>query len=348
MKDLAITRITFNGIDDTTTFPDQWVTHNQIAYTKPPANSGRSPRSDKLVQKNISHLPGMAAGPGGHKDFFNTTTGSIYTAPPNPPSASPRHMATFKQKMEATDIFGVGTWASSESQVKMSTASAMGGDTMLAQRQPNPRYVHGGGHRNTSMVSLDRNLVEQLGGDAPKFGTTTAAGLNWPDGAPRPTHKFNMPQKNTSTFMSTSLAIPDGGDGATVDLFSTQTNHNLPYSDHYRSKPVGGHQHYNTSYHSHYSDTAGVKLRVPPGKGGVDMTRSTIPLGERDLPFTQAHSAAMYTGQQVPEAERVRCVGSRGTLGAKVLHGTHRSRYHLERPGNQGSSSRRAPGVAPL
>lgn len=329
MRDLAITRITFNGIDDTTTFPDQWVTHNQIAFAPPPA--GASPRSDKLTSKNISHLPGMSAAPGGHGRYFNTTTGSIYTAPPNPPMASPRHMATYKQKMEATDIFGVGTWASADSQVKVSTASAMGGDTVLAQRRPHPRYVHGGGYRNTSMVSLDKNLVEQLGPEAPGFGTTTAAaGFRGPDGAPRPTHKFNMPQKNTSTFMSTSLAVADGG--PSVDLFSTQTNHNLPYSDHYRSSAVGGAGHYNTSYNSHYSDTSGVRLRVPPGKGGVDMTRSTIPLGDRDLPFTTAHSAAMYTGQQVPHTERVRPVGSRGTLGAKVLSGVERPSPRAARP----------------
>ena len=79
--------------------------------------------------------------------------------------------------------------------------------------------------------------------------------------------------------------------------------------------------HYSTSYESHYTQP-GTKLVVPPGKGGVDMTHSSVPLGRAaggNLPTGVAHSASMFTGQQVPEHARMRTCSSRGTLGTRRI-----------------------------
>lgn len=65
-------------------------------------------------------------------------------------------------------------------------------------------------------------------------------------------------------------------------------------------------------------ERTGVPLKVPPGKGGVDMTKSSIPLGRDYVPPTEAHTASMFRGTQIPEQNRMRTCPSRGTLGARV------------------------------
>ena len=138
--------------------------------------------------------------------------------------------------------------------------------------------------------------------------------------APPAAHKFNMPQKNTSTFMSTSLAVPEAR-GSTFEVFATRTNHHLPHTDNYmppKAGPANGAAHYRTSSQMHYN-TYDVQLKVPPGKGGVDMTRSTIPLADsrcNERQAMQAHTASMFRGEQPSHEEKVRKCASRSTLGA--------------------------------
>ena len=77
--------------------------------------------------------------------------------------------------------------------------------------------------------------------------------------------------------------------------------------------------HYNTSHASHYTDRR-VPLVVPPGKGGVDMSKSNVPLGRDYVPPEESHTTSMFRGTQIPPHARARECPSRGTLGARLLN----------------------------
>ena len=84
----------------------------------------------------------------------------------------------------------------------------------------------------------------------------------------------------------------------------------------------GGVGHYATSMGTQFSEP-GVALVVPPGKGGIDMTRSVVPLGSMNsgatpsaYPTPAAHTGSAYMGAQLPNGLQPRCP-SRGSLGAR-------------------------------
>lgn len=253
------------------------------------------------------------------------------------PVGTPRHQAVFKAKMEKTDVFGRGNADKAKRKdAIISTAHAMGRDSGSARRNPNPKFVHGGSFRNKSNVALDRNLVVD-GAPPPDFSTTTNAAQYdvTTQLSARRTHKFQLPQKNVSTYMTTAMtniAAPAPspqrtGPGGILSVgrqrgvreFVTVTDHSQVQGPSDRSHalyqhPAAGSAHYKTSNNSHYLEHPELRLVVPPGKGGVDMTKSTIPLG-RDvgLPPETSHTQSMYRGHlQVPV--RATCA-SRGTLG---------------------------------
>ena len=73
-----------------------------------------------------------------------------------------------------------------------------------SRRKPQPRYVHGGGHRNKSTVNVGKNVVNEYS-PPPEFTTTHNALYQYNQQlTPRPRHQFDLPQKNTSTFMALS------------------------------------------------------------------------------------------------------------------------------------------------
>jgi len=92
----------------------------------------------------------------------------------------------------------------------LSTTTLMGNATAHVTRTPQPRYVHGGGYRNTSRVALDRNL-DIDGSAVPTDFTTMSHSLHsyHGDTAQKATHRFNLPQKNVSTFLNTSVTVAE-------------------------------------------------------------------------------------------------------------------------------------------
>jgi hypothetical protein len=191
----------------------------------------------------------------------------------------------------------------------------MGASSARSPRKPQPRFVHGGGFRNNSHVALDRNLIAASAGWEPDFETTATSSFN-PNTtkmSARPTHRFQLPQKNTSTFMSIAHCEPATvapprrehtvGKRMGVREFSTKTDYHQPHASHYAHATKVPADHYRTSHKSDFMDRH-PKLVVPPGKGGVDVTRATIKLSTGDYPTETTHYASVYTGQQLPRRSK--------------------------------------------
>ena len=297
-----------------------------------------------FIHKNLSQLPDFH-GPPSEAHHFATTSRGSYVWNQEKPVGTPRHEAKYKQKMERTQgIFGRDLTRGGKSRdpvtgiadpVVVSTAVAMGQSVGSARRTVSPRFVHGGGFRNHSEVALDRNLVRD-GAPSQDFSTTTHASMRYDSGAAStPRHKFHLPQKNVSTYMTTAISnvappspAPRHADGPVrvgrqfgVKEFVTATDHLKVQGPDDRGHPLyqttqPGLIHYQTSNMGHYMEHHGHKLVVPPGKGGVDMTRSTIPLGfDPQLAMETSHTHSMFTGMQ---GERRATCSSRGTLGTRL------------------------------
>ena len=170
----------------------------------------------------------------------------------------------------------------------MSAAAAMGKTLAGVVPKAQPRLVHGGAFRNASTVALDKNIENPPPRD---FVTVTHANQIWTAGtAPVPTHRFDLPQKNKSVGH-----VPQDAPGRT---------------------PANS-GHFVATSAAHFSPRDAQLIR-PPGKGGVDMTKSAVPLGRESLPPTQTHAQSVFLGRQVPPDERIRLCPSRGTLGVRV------------------------------
>jgi hypothetical protein len=267
--------------------------------------------------QNISQLPGFGDPPS-TPEHFSTTANGAYNCIGGTPAATPRHGATFKGKNEATsDIFGTRTARKTRPET---TSEAMMAQTRHVERKRNPRLVHGGDFRYRSVIALDKNL----GGPPTDYTTTTGMVVGWPGTGERPTHRFELPQKNVSTYLTTSLGVGAGhalghSPRARMADFPTAADaYRTPSQTTYRSSALAGSAHFSTSHATHYAKPGG-KLVVPLGKGGVDMTVSVVPLfeGTEGGPSnTTPHSASIFTGAQPPDGIRAACA-SRGTLGAR-------------------------------
>ena len=283
------------------------------------------------IHKNISRLPGFGEPPNPH-DRFSTTSASTYQRPhtvaTSKAAGTPRHHAPFKIVGEAhtDDVFG----KLNDMQTKVETsAQAMNASTGTWQLKPKPRFVNGGSFRNVSTVALDRNLAKY--GDAmdQDYGTTASSTWWGSPGGTRAVHRFDQPQKNTSTYLMTSMqpsprmAEKQREEGAVgrlnaraPDMSRTQL-HGRPSQMSYRQPAMSGTDHFMTTQGQHFIDHK-TRLVVPPGKGGVDRSMSDVPLGS-DFDSTtmtpQPHSHVAYTGAQLDELRQT--CASRGTLGAR-------------------------------
>lgn len=241
--------------------------------------------------------------------------------------ATPRFSAA---SYRSTDVFGIADQPR-DNVIVESNAAYMMGSTASARRKPQPRYVHGGGHRNKSSIPVGQNLVNEH--TRPQDFTTTTHALHQYNrhSTPRPTHQFNLPQKNLSTFMSTNLGVPvppkmpdeRTGVGVRVGVreFTTRTDHAKGSREHYGGPADRGASHYVTANASQFTEPS-VKLVVPPGKGGVDMTRSTgmqyiVPLGKVSDTTIESNYAATFRGMQNPDGVRP-TFPDRGTFGMQV------------------------------
>lgn len=300
-------------------------THNQTAFSTAAGVALTPSKKHAGTHKNFSQLPGFGDPPNG-SDYFTTTSGSSFMQSRVVPAPTPRYN-TSARGVQPTDPIGVrGVVKRRGDPPSMSAATAMGQSTQNVLRQPQPRYVHGGGYRNSSAVALDKNLMTE--GMMPTDFSTMSHNVHSYNAeyAPKNKHRFDLPQKNTSTFLSTSLTVGASGPSAapapaaSIRNLTTTTNHHQAYPALLKSGSAR-HDHYNTSHASHYMPTDSSRLTIPPGKGGVDMTRSSVPLGRAtgtQQAMETAHSASMFTGQQVPEHARMRTCPSRGTLGTRM------------------------------
>jgi len=303
--------------------PNHYQTHNATVYSSPnSASYGKEPvsRYACATHKNFSQLPGFGGAPNG-SEYFTTTMGTSFMEPPQQ-KRMPRYNLVGGREM--SDIFGTRGLGKQKTPEK-STTTAMGEMTATVARKPQPRYVNGADFRGQSQVALDKNLFAD-GQRRPQTDFTTVThSMEWRENSAGCAHRFDLPQKNTSTFLSTSLsvAVPgpsqlSPGDRVRVGVrdFSTVTDHNNPHARNYLgSKPPPG--HYQTAHKTQFFDS-GMPLVAAPGKGGFDRTLSNVPLSgaETGGRFTgTAHSASMYLGEQPPE--RRRTCASRGTLGTR-------------------------------
>ena len=182
-----------------------YCTHNMSAFSQ---RSGCPAGLKKHgpTHKNFSSLPGFGAPPNG-AEYFSTTTGSSFQHNGEQPAGTPRYNSNVRHK---TDIFGV-MGQTHKKEPFVSTATTMGQSTAGIARHPQPRYVHGGGYRNTSAVALDRNLIS-AGSPPPQLQSVSHAMQmqHWnQDTIPRPVHRFDLPQKNISTSMSVEAPPAD-------------------------------------------------------------------------------------------------------------------------------------------
>jgi hypothetical protein len=278
-----------------------------------------------------------------------------YGAPNKTPVGTSRHGAVFKEKMERRDIFGNDmSKVSKRREPILSTTTAMGYQSASARLEPSPRLVHGGSFRGLSRVPLDRNAVGP-NAPVPDFKTTTHAAFEQSSvvrditgastvgssfSASSRQHRYELPQKNASTFLATSmvpgvhpppspinpLSSRARGDPSArtsvgkvngVAEFVTETDHARAQPGLY-SHPPPGYNHYVSANHQHYGVDRPSSLyrHAPPGKGGVDMTKSTIPLGRDHYPMQPSHTHAEFLG--MPGEQRATC-SSRGTLGTRGL-----------------------------
>lgn len=317
-------------------------THNQ-AYYQPPRTLADLKYERRVVHKNLSQLP--VGDPNSGPEHFMTTAGLTYNAPSETPAGTPRHKAMFKAKMERTEVFGHDQIHFQTRPTFKSTTAAQFDASSSVKPQFSPRFVHGGAFRNASQVpnlpgaGEGRNLPSLDQG----FETTQKGAYRPPPGGPSmsPRHKFDLPQKNTSTFMALSHHVTPSPAGSSprgpgvgringVREFSTHTDHSQQYAAHYAPAhapaaassprvPAAPAAHYRTQNAGDFASSkyAGVKLHVPPGKGGRYTNRATIDLSTGKYPTAQAHSSSMFLGMQPADGVRARCE-SRGTLGARL------------------------------
>lgn len=301
---------------------DAYSTTNSVAYQSTYRDGLSTGRT--TVHKNLSTLP-LFDGPPSGRDHFSTTARDSFSAMGSTPAATPRHQATFKSKMERSSVL-----AETVNVPKTTTAGTMFAGAADFPRKVNPRFVNGGDFRNHSEVALGRNLTKP--GVAEGELTTTSRSTWGAAGAPsqRPTHRFELPQKNTSTYLTTDMGPPAGAEPRrpptigrmTPSYLATRTDPTQPSQRVYRTSARGGVGHYATSMGTQFSEP-GVALVVPPGKGGIDMTRSVVPLGSMNsgatpsaYPTPAAHTGSAYMGAQLPNGLQPRCP-SRGSLGAR-------------------------------
>jgi len=288
----------------------------------------------------MSQLPGFGDPPN-PQDMFTTTSGSTHTllasAAASSAAGTPRHHAEYKTKGErhAPDIFGVSRQRKAAPPAE-TTSQSMNSNCKGWALQPTPRFVNGGAFRNSSTVALGKNLVPADGSYQKQDFATTQGTMLWGGGpiAQRPMHRFELPQKNTSTYLTTSLRptdeieperIREHGSVGRVNarpersMGRASTSHGVPPSQlSYGKPPMGGITHFLTTNAQHYVEHPGTRLVVPPGKGGVDRSLSMVPLGsdfDASTPMPQPHSQTVFTGQQLDELRHT--CASRGTLGAR-------------------------------
>lgn len=267
-----------------------FVTHNQAAYPLRAGSSSRPSTQSKYIHKNLSQLPGISEPPSTFDHFTTTNSIAFGGAFAVPAVGATRHGAAFKSKLSRSDIFAASRVQGAAA--TESTAAAFARTTASASRRPQPRFVHGGAYRNRSQVALDRNLVAS-GAPALDFCTSDSVHFQWQrQNAPRPTHQFNLPHKN----------------GSSLDVYMPETQR--------AQRNAAGPLHYTTSHTTQFTAYPGTTLMVPPGKGGVDMTRSSVPLGVDDYPTERAHTATAFVGTGL-DCTRASCP-SRGTLGARL------------------------------
>jgi len=301
---------------------DQYSTHNQATFTAKPMREITMGRT--AIHKNISQLPGFDDPPSGAEHFV-TTNSVMFGQSYRPVSVgSTRHLAVFKKKCqrEQTDIFGTRGVRRPKPETE---ATAQGRSTLNVARTYQPRLVHGGAYRNKSRVGLD--MTE---GTGEQDFSTTQQEMSFVTGrsTPAATHRFNLPQKNTSTFLTTSLEVgpdqerprpPKTSYGRTNNAQPlTETDYRVSSQQNYKQLARRGKSHYETSHESQFRGHPDYPLVVPPGKGGVDQTYSKVPLG--DLVNAHAtgipHSVSIHAGDQLLDGLRATCP-SRGSLGAR-------------------------------
>lgn len=273
---LRTTRLTLDGYDSKDPGKDMWTTTASASFGHPHSRSGGSlPHMHKnLTTSRPFGLDGGLAGAG----HFATTNSIAYddVSWKHHDAPAPRHQASFKKALERTQVFA-GEEDNSKSRF-VTTHAALGADGAFATRKRNPRYVHGGAFRNAAVEGLPggRQPQEAEGINmSPTAGgiraTTTGATYQEPgETRHRPTHRFDMPQKNISTFMHASLAVPaDDLYHDTRKPFATHTDHRRPssaYKAYYtRQEPTNGASHFTSDNRARYMPRW-EGLVVPPGK----------------------------------------------------------------------------------
>ena len=297
-----------------------YMTHTGSVYRAPPPSAPASKYSGS--HKNRSDLPGFEAEPNA-AHYFTTTSGMAYG--PEKFAQQPVRTSRYSHRAKPTDIFGLRD-TPRRADSSMSATHAMGMMTENTPRKVTPRFVNGKGFRNESKTPLDRNLV--LAGGAPSTDYVSASHacmMYNGDSRPSVTHQFDLPQKNISTYMHRSLAVPiHTGGGAKLGMGlpldiglrteATVTDHHEKYPQNVTRYPARP-DHFRTSHTSHYAERPETKLVVPPGKGGHDMTVSNVPLGG-DLMIRESHTqSAFLAHERIPV--RPACA-SRGTLGTRL------------------------------
>ena len=253
--------------------------------------------SPVVAHKNLSQIPGFDGPPNSHA-MFATSSGTAFVAPPSPSNmkaaGTPRHHAKFKEKGEAfaQGLFGDLAPKGAPTQ---STTQGMLSQGASGTYTRKPRFVNGGAFRNASTVPLDKNDPAPSFND---YASTAGTHFTWRPGSPRATHRYELPQKNASTAFASSMGPRLAG----------------PAGNRPQPVPPG---FFTNMHRQHFTEYPGVPLVVPPGKGGVDMTGSVVPLGSdfHSTPTPEPHSHYAYTGAQLDEIRHT--CASRGTLGAR-------------------------------
>ena len=282
--------------------------------------------------QNLSSLPGFM-GPPTADDRFTTTSASSFTGGGNASqvraAGTPRHLAQFKTMSEShtKDVFGMG--GPSLETVTETSAHAMNSGAQEWPRARTPRFVNGGAFRNASTVPLDKNN-QRLDGTAVLHDFATTSGTAWWPGGEveRPMSRYERPQKNTSTYIATSMAVhtartpehkPREHYGHVNPRTESLTSRPKTSANQFREPPKGfsASSHFLTTYKQHFPEPSG-KLVVPQGKGSVDRSISSIPMGSdfdaRPMP-SESHSHSIFVGAQLDELRHT--CASRGTLGVR-------------------------------
>jgi len=297
-----------------------------------------------VYHKNLSSLPGFM-GPPTADDRFTTTSASAFTGGGNASqvraAGTPRHLAQFKTMSEShtKDVFGMG--GPSLETVTETSAHAMNSGAQGWPRARTPRFVNGGAFRNASTVPLDKNS-QRLDGTAALHDFATTSGTAWWPGGEveRPMSRYERPQKNTSTYMATSMAVhtartpehkPREHYGHVNPRTEPLTSRPKTSANQFREPPIGfsASSHFLTTNKQHFPsrvasswcrrERAASTAPSHPSRWAPTLTRDPC-LRSRTATASSSARSSMSYGTLAPRGEPSACVVARSCPATRPAH----------------------------